>query len=129
VQKRGDRELTDELGSFELGPGKPYPKLLSFRTTAVRRIFDMNTPFGSFNLAVGSRGIRDANDNKRCEVPTAEEAVLKTIPLSSIIEFQLKSQKTVRRTGFAESAVWAVFAASSAITILLSLFQIVPPSV
>jgi hypothetical protein len=75
------------------------------------------------------RGIRDANDNKRPEVPTAEEAVMKTIPLSSIMEFQLKSQKTVRGTGFAESAVWAVFAASSAITVVLSLSQIGPPSV
>jgi hypothetical protein len=89
----------------------------------------MNTPFGSFILAVAVRAIRDANDNKRREVPTAEEVVMKTIPLSSIMEFQLKSQKTVRGTGFVESAVWAVFAASSAITVVLSLSQIGQPSV
>jgi hypothetical protein len=89
----------------------------------------MNTPFGSFNLAVAIRGIRDANGNKRRQVPRSQEAVMKTIPLSSIMEFQLKSQKTVRGAGFAESAVWAVFAASSAITVVLSLSQIGPPSV
>ena len=111
------------------GGGKTDPKSLSLRTAADRRISDMNTPFGSFNLAVAIRAIRDANDNKRREVPTAEEAVMKTIPLSSIMEFQLNSQKTVRGTGFAESAVWAVFAASSAITVVLSLSQIGQPSV
>jgi hypothetical protein len=89
----------------------------------------MNTPFGSCNLAFAIRGIRYVNDNKEREVPTAEEAVMKTIPLSSIMEFRLKSQKTVRSTGLAESAVWAVFAASNAIMILLSLSQIGPPSI
>jgi hypothetical protein len=85
--------------------------------------------FRCFKLAVAIRGIRDVNGNKRREVPTPEEAVMKAIPLSSIMEFQLKSQKTVRGIGFAESAVWAVFAASSAITVVLSLSQISPPSV
>ena len=53
---------------------------------------------------------------------------MKIIPFSSIMEFQRESQKAVRGTGFAESAVWAVFAASSAITILFSLSQITPAS-
>ena len=42
------------------------------------------------------------------------------------MEFQRESQRAVRGNGFAESAVWAVFAASSAICILLSLSQITP---
>jgi len=49
---------------------------------------------------------------------------MKIIPLSPNMEFQRESQKAVRGTGFAESAVWALFAASSALTILLSLSQI-----
>jgi hypothetical protein len=53
---------------------------------------------------------------------------MKIIPFSPIMEFQRESQRAVRRTGFAESAVWAVFAASTAISILLSLSQITPTS-
>jgi hypothetical protein len=53
---------------------------------------------------------------------------MKIIPFSSIMEFQRESQKAVRGTGFAESAVWAVFAASTAISILFSLSQITPAS-
>jgi hypothetical protein len=54
--------------------------------------------------------------------------IMKIIPFSSIMEFQRESQKAVRGTGAAESAVWAVFAASSAISILFSLCQITPAS-
>jgi hypothetical protein len=54
---------------------------------------------------------------------------MKTIPFSSAMEFQKESQRAVRRTGLAESAVWAVFATSSAISILLSLSQMAPASV
>ena len=54
---------------------------------------------------------------------------MKIIPFSSIMEFQRESQRAVRGNGFAESAVWAVFAASSAISILLSLSQIAPVAV
>ena len=54
---------------------------------------------------------------------------MKMIPFSSAMEFQKESQKAVRGTAFAESAVWAVFAASSAISILLSLSQMAPASV
>ncbi|MBV8274137.1 MAG: hypothetical protein JO170_02600 [Verrucomicrobia bacterium] len=54
---------------------------------------------------------------------------MKIIPFSSIMEFQRESQQAVRDTGFAESAVWAVFAASTAISILLSLAPITPASV
>jgi hypothetical protein len=50
--------------------------------------------------------------------------VMKMIPFSSTIEFQQESQRAVRSTGFAESAVWAAFATSSLISILLSLSQI-----
>jgi len=49
---------------------------------------------------------------------------MKMTPLSSTMEFQQESQRAVRITGFAESAVWAAFAASSVISILLSLSQI-----
>ncbi len=42
------------------------------------------------------------------------------------MEFQRESQRAIRGNGYAESAVWAVFAASSAISILLSLSQITP---
>ena len=51
---------------------------------------------------------------------------MKIIPFSPITEFQRESQRAVRGDGYAESAVWAVFAASSAISILLSLSQITP---
>jgi len=51
------------------------------------------------------------------------------IPFSSIMEFQRESQRAVRGTGAAESAVWAIFAASTAISIFLSLSQIAPASV
>ena len=51
---------------------------------------------------------------------------MKIIPFSPIMEFQRASQKAVRGNGYAESAVWAVFAASSVISILLSLSQITP---
>jgi hypothetical protein len=54
---------------------------------------------------------------------------MKMIPFSSALEFQKESQKAIRGTAFAESAVWAVFAASSAISILLSLSQMAPASV
>jgi hypothetical protein len=54
---------------------------------------------------------------------------MKMIPFSSAMEFQKESQRAVRRTGLAESAVWAVFATSSAISILLSLSQMAPASV
>ena len=98
---------------------------MSFDTAAVRRISDMNN---FCTLQSGGRNppyvAREAY--KHCEVPTADEAVVKIIPFSSIMEFQRESQKAVRGTGFAESAVWAVFAASSALTILLSLYQIAP---
>lgn len=49
--------------------------------------------------------------------------VMKMNTLSSTMEFQQASQRAVRITGFAESAVWAAFAASSVISILLSLSQ------
>jgi hypothetical protein len=55
--------------------------------------------------------------------------IMKIIPFSPIMEFQRESQRAVRGTGFAESAVWAVFAATTAISILLSLSQITPASV
>ena len=55
--------------------------------------------------------------------------IMKIIPFSPIMEFQRESQRAVRDTGFAESAVWAVFAASTAISVLLSLSQITPASV
>jgi hypothetical protein len=51
---------------------------------------------------------------------------MKMIPFSSATEFQKESQRAVRNTGFAESAVWAVFATSSVISILFSLSQIAP---
>jgi hypothetical protein len=51
---------------------------------------------------------------------------MKIIPFSPIMEFQRESQRAVRGNGYAESAVWAVFAVSSAISILLSLSQITP---
>jgi hypothetical protein len=53
---------------------------------------------------------------------------MKIIPFSPIMEFQRESQRAVRGTGFAESAVWAVFAGSTAISMLLSLSQITPAS-
>jgi len=54
---------------------------------------------------------------------------MKMIPFASAMEFQKESQRAVRRTGLAESAVWAVFATSAAISILLSLSQMAPASV
>ena len=54
---------------------------------------------------------------------------MKIIPFSPIMEFQRESQRAVRGTGLAESAVWVVFAASTAVSILLSLSQITPASV
>jgi hypothetical protein len=51
---------------------------------------------------------------------------MKMIPFSTTMEFQQESQRAVRNTGFAESAVWALFAASSMISILLSLSQMAP---
>jgi hypothetical protein len=53
-------------------------------------------------------------------------AIMKIIPFSSIIEFQRETQRAVRGHGNAESAVWAVFAMCSAISVLLSLSQIAP---
>ena len=53
---------------------------------------------------------------------------MKMIPFASAMEFQKESQRAVRRTGLAESAVWAVFATSAAISILLSLSQMAPAS-
>jgi hypothetical protein len=52
-------------------------------------------------------------------------AIMEKIPFSSTMEFQQESQRAVRNTGFAESAVWAVFATSSVISILVSLSQVV----
>jgi hypothetical protein len=52
--------------------------------------------------------------------------IMKIIPFSPIMEFQRESQRAVRGNSYAESAVWAVFAASSAISVLLSLSQITP---
>jgi hypothetical protein len=49
---------------------------------------------------------------------------MKMISFSSTAEFQHEAQRAVRNTGFAESAVWAVFATSSVISILFSLSQI-----
>jgi hypothetical protein len=51
---------------------------------------------------------------------------MKLIPFSSTIGFQQESQRAVRSIGFAESAVWVVFAISSAVSILLSLSQVAP---
>jgi hypothetical protein len=51
---------------------------------------------------------------------------MKIIPFSSIMEFQRETQRAVRGHGNAESAVWAVFAMCSAISVLLSLSQIAP---
>jgi hypothetical protein len=59
----------------------------------------------------------------------AKAVFMKIIPFSPIMEFQRESQRAVRGTGFAESAVWAVFAASTATSILLSLSQVMPASV
>jgi hypothetical protein len=53
---------------------------------------------------------------------------MKIIPFSPIMEFQRESQRAVRGTGLAESAVWAVFAASAALSILFSLSQMTPAS-
>jgi hypothetical protein len=104
-------------------------KSLSLGTAAVRHISDMNETFGFFNVTVAMRGMPRANDARYLEVPTEDETVRRNIPLSSIMQFQRKSQKAVRGSGFAEFAVWTVFAASSVTTILLSLSQISPPSV
>jgi hypothetical protein len=49
---------------------------------------------------------------------------MKMIHFSSATEFQKESQRAVRSTGFAESAMWAVFATSTVISILFSLSQI-----
>jgi hypothetical protein len=49
---------------------------------------------------------------------------MKIIPFSPTTEFQQQSQRAIRNTGLAESAVWAVFATSSVISILFSLSQI-----
>jgi hypothetical protein len=51
---------------------------------------------------------------------------MKIIPFSSSIEFQRETQRAVRGNGNAESAVWAVFAMCSAISVLLSFSQIAP---
>jgi hypothetical protein len=55
-----------------------------------------------------------------------EVITMKMIPFSSNTEFQQESQRAVRNTGLAESAVWVVFATSSVISILFSLSQIAP---
>ena len=52
--------------------------------------------------------------------------IMKIIPFSSTMEFQRETQRAVRGNGKAESAVWAVFAMCSAISVLLSLSQIAP---
>jgi hypothetical protein len=52
--------------------------------------------------------------------------IMKIIPFSSIMEFQRETQRAVRGNSNAESAVWAVFAMCSAISVLLSLSQIAP---
>ena len=51
---------------------------------------------------------------------------MKMKPFSSTMEFQQESHRAVRGTGFAESAVWAVFALNSVICIVLSLSQMAP---
>ena len=53
---------------------------------------------------------------------------MKIIPFSSHMDFQRESQRTVRSTGHAESAVWAVFAMSSVLSVVLSVCQITPAS-
>ena len=55
--------------------------------------------------------------------------IMKIIPFSSTMEFQRETQRAVRSNGNAESAVWAVFALCSAMSVLLSLSQIAPASV
>jgi hypothetical protein len=50
--------------------------------------------------------------------------VMKIVPFSSTLQFQQESQRAVRNTGLAESAVWAVFATSSVICMVFSLSQI-----
>jgi hypothetical protein len=50
--------------------------------------------------------------------------VMKIVPFSSTTEFQQESQRAIRNTGLAESAVWVVFAISSVISMLCSLSQI-----
>jgi hypothetical protein len=54
--------------------------------------------------------------------------IMKIIPFSSNMEFRRETQRAVRENGFAESAVWSVFAATSAISVFLSLCQIAPAS-
>jgi hypothetical protein len=57
---------------------------------------------------------------------STKAVIMKIIPFSSTIEFQRETQREVRGHGNAESAVWAVFAMCSAISVLLSLSQIAP---
>jgi hypothetical protein len=65
-----------------------------------------------------------SSSQKRGTARAYNAVTMKMIPFSSTTEFQQESQRAVRNTGFAESAVWAVFAASSVISILFSLSQI-----
>jgi hypothetical protein len=65
---------------------------------------------------------------RQLHMSCTKAVIMKIIPFSPIMEFQRESQRAVRGTGFAESAVWAVFAASTAISMLLSLSQITPAS-
>jgi hypothetical protein len=55
--------------------------------------------------------------------------IMKIIPFSPIMEFQRESQRAVQGTGFAESAVWAIFAVTAATSVFFSLSQIAPASV
>jgi hypothetical protein len=64
--------------------------------------------------------------SKRGTPPAYDIVTMKMIPFASTAEFQQESQRAVRGTVMAESAVWAVFAASSVISILFSLSQMVP---
>jgi hypothetical protein len=64
------------------------------------------------------------NSLERGTARAYDAVIMKIIPFSSTTEFQQESQRAVRNTGFAESAVWAVFAISSVISMLCSLSQI-----
>lgn len=65
----------------------------------------------------------------KCLWEWTKAVTMKIIPFTSIMEFQRETQRAVRGNGNAESAVWAVFAMCSAISVLLSLSQIAPATV
>ena len=64
------------------------------------------------------------NSLERGTARAYDAVIMKIIPFSSTTEFQQESQRAIRNIGLAESAVWAVFATSSVISILFSLSQI-----